>query len=196
MNADSSKIRDQSRQLRMTVYVALFAALIAAGAYIAIPIGPVPVVLQNFFIMLAALLLGRRWGAACVGIYLLAGAIGLPVFASGTGGIGRIMGPTGGYLLSYLPAAWIIGLLSERGGGRMLPDLLALLCGALVVYAGGTAWLKMLSGLSWPKAISAGMFVFLPGDAVKIAAALPVARTLRPVIAGTLLDTVDTREHH
>lgn len=187
---------NQSQQLRMTVYAALFAALIAAGAYIAIPVGPVPIILQNFFVMLAGLLLGRRWGAGCVGLYLLAGALGLPVFAGGTGGIGRILGPTGGYLLSYLPAVWLIGLLAEKGGSRVLFDCIALVCGALVVYAGGVGWLKMLSGLSWPKAISAGMFVFLPGDAVKIAAALPIARTLRPVIAGALLDTGDTRGHH
>ena len=85
-----------TEQLRRTVQASLFAALIAAGAFLAVPIGPVPIVLQNMFVLLAGLLLGPRWGLAGVGIYLLAGAIGLPVFAGGTGGIGRMLGPTGG----------------------------------------------------------------------------------------------------
>lgn len=85
-------------QIRMTVYASLFAALTAAGAYLSIPIGPVPIVLQNLFILLSGLLLGSRWGPASVAVYLLAGACGLPVFAGGMGGIGRLVGPTGGYL--------------------------------------------------------------------------------------------------
>ena len=81
----------QPISLRMTVYAALFAALTAVGAYMALPIGPVPVVMQNLFVFLAGLILGGRWGMASVGIYLLAGAIGMPVFAGGTGGIGRFL---------------------------------------------------------------------------------------------------------
>ena len=80
---------DSSNQLRMMVYASLFAALTAVGAFLAIPIGPVPIVLQNMFVYLAGLLLGGRWGLASVGVYLLAGASGLPVFAGGLGGISR-----------------------------------------------------------------------------------------------------------
>ncbi|MDQ1330177.1 MAG: biotin transport system substrate-specific component, partial [Thermodesulfobacteriota bacterium] len=93
----------------MMAYASLLAALTAVGAYIAIPVGPVPIVLQSLFILLAGLLLGSTWGVAGVGIYLLAGAFGLPVFAGGAGGIGRFLGPTGGYLLGFLPAVYIIG---------------------------------------------------------------------------------------
>lgn len=88
-------------QLRMMVYALLLAVLTAAGAYLAIPIGPVPIVLQNLFILLAGLLLGSRWGLASVRVYLLTGALGLPVFAGGLGGIGRLVGPTGGYLVGF-----------------------------------------------------------------------------------------------
>ena len=70
-------------ELRMTVYASLMSALIAAGAFIAIPIGPVPIVLQNFFVLLSGILLGSRWGLASVGVYLIAGALGLPVSRSG-----------------------------------------------------------------------------------------------------------------
>ena len=86
----------------MTIYAALFAALTAVGAYMALPIGPVPVVMQNLFVFLAGLILGGRWGLASVGIYLLAGAVGMPVFAGGTGGVGRFFGPTGGYLIGWI----------------------------------------------------------------------------------------------
>ncbi len=101
-------------QLRMMVYASLLAALTAAGAYLAIPIGPVPIVLQNLFILLAGLLLGSRWGLASVSVYLLTGALGLPVFAGGLGGIGRLVGPTGGYLVGFLPAVFVIGWITEK----------------------------------------------------------------------------------
>jgi biotin transport system substrate-specific component len=99
---------DSSNELRMMVYASLFAALTAVGAFLAIPIGPVPIVLQNMFVYLA----GGRWGLASVGVYLLAGACGLPVFAGGLGGISRFIGPTGGYLIGYLPAVFLIGKIS------------------------------------------------------------------------------------
>lgn len=168
--------------LHMTVYASLMAALIAAGAYVAIPVGPVPIVLQNLFVFLAGLLLGSRWGAASVGVYLLAGALGLPVFAGGTGGIGRLAGPTGGYLAGFVPAAFLIGLITEKAPGRVWVDVAAMVCGAAVVYALGLTWLKILTGMTPAKTLALGMFPFLPGDAVKIAAAVPIARALRPVI--------------
>ncbi len=171
-------------QLHQTVYASLFAALIAAGAFLAIPIGPVPIVLQNMFVLLAGLLLGPRWGIAGVGIYLLAGTIGLPVFAGGTGGIGRLLGPTGGYLIAYLPAVWAVGLVSRRTGGRLIGDIAAMVLGTLIVYGLGVPYLKAVTGMPWAKAAAVGMLPFLIGDALKIAAAVPIARTLRPVMAG------------
>jgi biotin transport system substrate-specific component len=173
-----------THSIRQTVFASLMAALIAAGAFLAIPIGPVPIVLQNFFVLLAGLLLGARWGLAAVGIYLLAGAVGLPVFAGATGGIARFVGPTGGYLLGYLPAVWIVGTFSEKGAGRLAFDLAGLLLGSLVVYVAGVPVLKAVTGMTWAKAATAGMLPFLPGDLLKIAAAVPAARALRPVLAG------------
>ena len=168
--------------LHMTVYAALFAALITAGAFLAIPIGPVPIVLQNFFVLLTGLLLGGRWGLFSVAIYLLAGACGLPVFAGAAGGLGRLFGPTGGYLWGYLPAVFVTGTLSRRLGQRTGGDIAALLCGTLLVYAFGVPWLKLVAGLDWPRALALGMLPFVPGDGLKIAAAVVVARVLRPVI--------------
>lgn len=168
--------------LRMTVYASLMAALVAAGAYLAIPIGPVPIVLQNLFIFLAGLLLGPGWGTASVGVYLLAGILGLPVFAGGVGGIGRFAGPTGGYLLGYLPAVCVIGFISNVSQTNVVRDLLAMICGSLIIYACGVSWLNILTGMTLGKTLALGMYPFLPGDALKMAVAVPIAKALRPVI--------------
>lgn len=165
------------------VYASLMAALTAVGAYIAIPIGPVPIVLQNLFVMLTGLLLGSRWGLISIGIYLLAGAVGLPVFAGGTGGIGKFLGPTGGYLIGFAAAVYLIGLISERGRGSVVVDVLAMLAGSLVIYALGVGWLKVVTSMSLAKAASIGMLPFLIGDALKIAAAIPITRAVRPLIS-------------
>jgi len=168
--------------LRMTVYASLMAALTAAGAYLAIPIGPVPIVLQNLFIFLAGLLLGPVWGTASVGVYLLAGILGLPVFAGGVGGIGKFAGPTGGYLLGFLPAVCVIGFISNVSKTNMVRDLLGMICGSLIIYACGLSWLRILTGMTLGKTLAVGMYPFLPGDALKMAAAVPIAKALRPII--------------
>jgi biotin transport system substrate-specific component len=166
----------------MMVYASLFAALTAVGAFLAIPIGPVPIVLQNMFVFLAGLLLGGRWGLASVGVYLLAGACGLPVFAGGLGGISRFIGPTGGYLIGYLPAVFLIGTMSQKANPQIISDVLAMICGTLVLYACGISWLKIVTGMSPAKVLALGMYPFLIGDALKIAAAAVIARALRPVL--------------
>lgn len=174
-----------AQQLKRMVYAALMAALTAAGACIAIPVGPVPIVLQNLFIMLAGLLLGGRWGLISVAVYLLAGAVGLPVFAGGTGGVGKFVGPTGGYLLGFAAAAYLIGIISKSGRGRVAIDVIAMVAGTLIIYAFGVSWLKVVTGMSFSKALTVGMLPFLIGDAIKIAAAIPIARALRPIMDGT-----------
>ena len=171
-----------SEQLQMMVYASLFAALTAVGAFLAIPIGPVPIVLQNMFVYLAGLLLGSRWGLASIGVYLLAGACGLPVFAGGLGGIGRIIGPTGGYLVGYLPTVYLIGKLSARSNPRVIYDVLAMICGSVALYACGITWLKIVTGMTLAKTLAVGMLPFLIGDALKIVAAAAIARVLRPVV--------------
>lgn len=171
-----------SDDLQKLVLASLFAALTAVGAFIAIPIGPVPIVLQNLFVMLMGLLLGPRWGLAGVAAYLLAGALGLPVFAGGTGGIGRFAGPTGGYLVGYMPAVLVIGGLSHWGPPRKILDAAAVVAGTLVLYLCGVSWLKVVTGMTWTKTLMVGMVPFLPGDAAKMVAAVFLAAALRRVI--------------
>jgi biotin transport system substrate-specific component len=156
--------------------------LTAVGACISIPLGPVPIVLQNMFVFLAGLLLGSRWGLAAIGIYLLAGACGLPVFAGGTGGLARFAGPTGGFLLGYLPVVFLIGWIVERRPGRMAWDVAAMIGGSALLYACGVPWLMMVTGLPISKALAVGMAPFLAGDALKIVGAALIAKSVRPLM--------------
>ncbi|SLM28237.1 BioY family protein [Desulfamplus magnetovallimortis] len=174
---------NKATSIKMTVYASLFASLMAAGAYIAIPVGPVPIVLQNMFVLMAGLLLGTRWGAAAVLLYLFMGACGLPVFAGGTGGIGRLFGPTGGYLLGYIPAVLTAGFIAKIPGNRLpfYKNILAMTAGSLVVYAAGVPWLKFVTGMGWTKAAAAGMIPFLPGDLLKIFAGSYIIHRISPM---------------
>ncbi len=167
---------------RQIVFTALFVALIACGAFISIPIGPVPIVLQNMFVLLAGLILGPVWGLGCVAVYLLMGFAGLPIFAGGTGGIGKLFGPTGGYLLGYLPAVYVTAVLSKSMKKTFVGDLVALTAGSLIVYAVGVPWLKYVLSMAWSKALAVGMYPFLPGAVLKIAAAAFIAKKVRPII--------------
>ena len=116
--------------------------------------------------------------------------------AGGTGGIGRFLGPTGGYLIGYLPAVFIIGWVAGKTGQRPLGDILAMVCGTIVLYFCGLVWLKVLTGFAWPKAIAVGMLPFLLGDALKIAVAVPIARVLRPIIDGQANVVIVTDDFH
>jgi len=179
---NSMHAASEIRQLRKLITAALMAAFIVVGAYVMIPIGPVPVSLQTFFVLLTGLLLPPRWALAAVALYLFAGVIGLPVFAGGSSGIGRIAGPTGGYLISCLPAAGLVSLIHHSGGRRFFKTVPALLAGTIVIYALGVPWLKMVTGMPWSKAVAAGMLPFLIGDALKIIAAVPVCKAIRPFV--------------
>jgi biotin transport system substrate-specific component len=168
--------------IRMMVYASLLAALTAASALIIIPIGEVPVVLYNFFILMMGLLLGSRWGAASIAVYLLAGGLGLPVFAGGKGGIAILLGPTGGYLIGFLPAVFIIGFISEKFKQRFSYDIIAMLCGTAVIYAFGVIQLKIVLGKTWMVTMALGVIPFIIFDIVKVVAAAVTAKAVRPII--------------
>jgi biotin transport system substrate-specific component len=166
-------------EIKPMVYSALFVALIACGAFMAIPVGPVPIVMQNLFVLLAGLILGPVWGLTAVCTYLLIGLAGLPVFAGGTAGIGRLFGPTGGYLLGYMPAIWLTAWLSQKFRPSLMTDIAALMAGSIMIYAVGVPWLKFAFAMPWSKAVAAGMLPFLIGDALKIAVAATIAPRIR-----------------
>jgi len=170
------------RILIMPVLASVCASLIAIGAYLAFPVpgSPVPIVLQNLFVMLTALIMPMPWSLAAVLIYLGMGALGLPVFQGGTGGLARFAGPTGGFLTAYIPATAVMGLVALRGPRRLWKYALAAVLGIIIVYAIGLPWLRAVIGGGWMKAISAGFLPFIGWDALKAIVAVPIAYSLRP----------------
>jgi biotin transport system substrate-specific component len=169
-------------KLRWVVLSSLMAAFTAIGAYIHVPIGPVPIVLSTLFVLLSGLLLGSRWGLVSMGLYLLVGAIGIPVFAGGKGGLAHFLGPTGGYLLGYVLSAWVTGFLSDRSRGILIFEIVAVFIGSLAIYSLGIPWLKWVTRMPWHKTFMLGMVPFLIGDAVKASVALMLARAVRPIL--------------
>lgn len=148
------------------VLAALIAALTAASSVISIPVGPVPITLQSLLVLASGGILGPRWGALSMCLYLAMGISGLPVFAEGTAGLGKLMGPTGGYLVGFVMASATVGFLSRSGPSfsRVFPSALA---GSTVIYALGCGWLSVIGNIPLKKAIMVGLLPFIPGDLVK-----------------------------
>lgn len=143
--------------------------LIALSAQIAIPLpfSPVPITGQTFAVLTVGMLLGRWRGTAAVLAYLTEGVLGLPVFAGGVAGVAKIAGPTGGYLVSFLPAAYLAGYLAEKDWDRKISTtFLAMILGNIIIFGFGAFWLGRFVGLD--KAVSLGVVPFLIGDVVKI----------------------------
>lgn len=165
--------------LHRLVWTALLAATIGASAYLIVPVGPVPVSMQPLFVFLAGYILGPRYGAMAVALYVLAGTIGLPVFAGGKSGLGHLFGPTGGYLFGFIGTAFLTGYARKKD--RPIPWIEGLACGGaglLFVYLVGAVWLKLALSMPWRNAFMAGVAPFIPWDAVKAVAALACTRYL------------------
>jgi len=154
-------------------------ALVVAGAIAIalctqIAIGyPVPITGQTFAVLMVGVLLGSRRGAVCVLTYLAAGMAGLPVFSHARAGLAAILGPTGGYLLGFMAAAYVVGRLAERGWDRhAATTVLAMVLGNLAIYACGLIWLSFFAGaLGGRGVLAVGLYPFLLGDLLKIALA-------------------------
>lgn len=161
------------------ILVVLFSVVVALASQVAIPLPftPVPLTLQTFAVLLTGVALGSRRGAIAMILYLGEGAVGLPVFAAGKASLAYMIGPTGGYLLGFVVAAFLVGLLAERRWDRSVPGAAAaMLVGNLVIYAFGLGWLSRF--VAAERLLAAGLIPFLAGDALKIAVAtglLPLA---------------------
>ncbi|HQM94590.1 biotin transporter BioY [Candidatus Dojkabacteria bacterium] len=146
--------------------VALFSALTAVGGFISIPFYPVPLTLQVFFVLLSGAILGKKLGALSQMVYLGLGIIGAPVFHNFTGGIGILFGPTGGFLLGFIPGAYISGLLYERFNKDLI-RFFGLITSLAPIYFIGILWLSFITTIPIEKAILVGGIPFIPGDIVK-----------------------------
>ncbi|MBN2126753.1 MAG: biotin transporter BioY [Deltaproteobacteria bacterium] len=162
------------------IHASMFGAATAAGAYMVIPLPPVPITLQTLLTGLSGALLGGRLGALSQVVYVLLGIIGLPVFAGGKAGLGVLFGPTGGYLLGFIAAGYLTGRLVEsREKPGFLWVALSILAGFGLIYLLGIAQLSLVAGLSLTKALSLGMIPFLVGDLLKVIAAALITLWIR-----------------
>jgi biotin transport system substrate-specific component len=171
------------RAVSGTFGVATFAVMTGLGAHVRIPLPwtPVPVTLQTFFVHLAGATLGPSLGPMSQAVYLLAGAVGLPVFAGGGSGLPHLLqGITTGYLVGFVLATALVGrLVRRRSDPSFLWTLASMAAGSLVVYACGVSWLAWSLRLSLPTALAQGMFPFLVGDLLKVCAAAGLFRSYR-----------------
>ncbi len=150
--------------------ILLGSLFVAALAQLSIPLQLVPITGQTLAVLLVGMALGSRRGALALAAYLAEGVAGLPVLAGGKFGIATLLGPTGGYLVGFVVAAWLVGLLAERGFDRsMLKTLAAMVVGNAVIYLFGVVWLtRFVGSLAGDKgALALGVFPFLAGDAIK-----------------------------
>lgn len=152
---------------------ALFCALTAVCSQIALPLPftPVPVNLATLSVFLAGGLLGAVGGSWSIAAYLLLGCVGVPVFSGLRGGVSALAGPTGGYLVGYLLAVAVIGLLVSHKETRLLPHAFAMTIGLILCYGLGTLWFMVLTRNSLSTSLAMCVLPFLPGDALKIGAA-------------------------
>ena len=161
----------------LLVFSGVLLVALLAQVRIPLPFTPVPLTGQTFAVLLVGATLGAKRGATSLALYTLIGALGVPVFAGGAAGLAYLSGPTLGYLLGFIVAAFLIGRLAERGLERNLrTSLLPFLLGTLVIYTFGAGWLAILFGVQ--KALALGVLPFIFGDLIKLslaALALPAA---------------------
>jgi biotin transport system substrate-specific component len=174
----------EQTSVRPMIYASMFAAMTAIGAFIRIPIpaSPVPITLQVFFVLLAGLLLGSKWAGMSMIVYVMLGIIGFPAFSGGLSGIGVILGPAGGYLIGFIPGAFVTGLVTETFGRSTLAAIGAMIAGLAAIYLLGAFQLSVVAGLSVPQSVVIGVLPFLIGDSIKLVAALIVSRLAGLVI--------------
>lgn len=163
------------------VYIGLFAALISICAWISIPM-TISITLQTMAICLTAGLLGAKRGTLTVVVYIMLGAVGLPVFTGFKGGIGAIMGATGGYIVGFIFTALIVGIASERVIKGFWGYVLFMAIGVIVCYAFGTVWFAIMYKVSFGSALSTCVIPFLLPDAVKIVLAAFLTQRLKKFV--------------
>ena len=179
----STRSTSSNSPTRQLVVGGLLAALLASSAWISFPIGTVPLTLQVFVVVLIGLLLPPGPAAMAVGVYLLLGALGAPVFAGGHGGLGVLFGPTGGYLFGFLAGAtagaFVRRLLVRRRVREVTADAAAALTTVAIIYALGWLQLALVTDMAPLQAFAVGVAPFLIFDVVKAVAAVGIAVTLR-----------------
>lgn len=181
-------------------FISLFAAIICFGCFMKIPLGPIPIVLQNILCILTSVLLGSYFGGIPTALFLFVGILGLPVYSGGTSGISVWIGPTGGFLPGYLLGAICAGFIAGKPSVQekkitvktFLRVSFALVFGMIILYLPGimhfSYWAKINNKIPMEKTalsytMAACVIPYIPGDIIKILIALPIALKIRPVLA-------------
>ena len=168
------------------VYIALMAVIITVCSWISIP-GPVPFTLQTFAVFTALLLLGTRNGLISILVYLLLGAVGVPVFSGFSGGIGHLLGPTGGYLIGFIVMGFVFGIVRHFIKHPLFSAITASILGLVACYAFGTVWFVIVysqtrSAITFGAALSMCVLPFIIPDAVKMALAIILSDRVKAYI--------------
>jgi biotin transport system substrate-specific component len=185
-------MNQRTSRTRSIVLCGLSIALLSVGAMIQLPLGPIPFTLQTLMLMLILLVLTPTEALVAVGGYLVLGAIGLPVFAGFKGGFGVLLGPTGGFLLGFLIAALLVGLLRTPLARRVRGlytaaalDVLSIVVATLVYYAAGSWWFVFSTGATLEAALAACVIPFLVPNILKAVAAFICAQPIRVALGRT-----------
>ncbi len=171
--------KQRKYNVRAITTISLMTAVACVLGPLSIPIGAVPLSFTSVAVYLQAYLLGWKKGTVSYALYLLLGVAGLPVFSGFSGGLAKLAGPTGGYLIGYLFTVAVSGWFIEHFREKTWMSVLGMVLGAGINYAMGVAWLALQADLSFGAAILAGMLPFLPGDAAKLALSLFLGKKLK-----------------
>ena len=168
---DNNVEKGQRISTKTMALIAVMTAVTCILAPLSIPIGPVPISLTNLAIYFGLYILGMKKETLSYIIYLLIGFVGIPVFSGFTGGAGKLLGPTGGYLIGFIPMAVVAGILIDKFDGKVVPSVIGMIIGTAICYALGTIWFCIQADYKVMPALMLCVIPFLPGDAAKIAIA-------------------------
>lgn len=174
---------EKTTNVREMALIAVMAAVTCVLGPLSVPIGVVPISLTNLAIYFSIYILGTKRGTLSYIVYLLIGMVGVPVFSGFTGGFGKLLGPTGGYLIGFIFMALISGAVIDHFHHRIVPSMLGMIAGTIVCYIFGTAWLAFQAHMGFYAALAAGVLPFLPGDFAKMVIAAVVAPQIRSRLA-------------
>lgn len=177
-------MKQQTMKIQDLTLIALMAALtcILGPMSITLPFTPVPISFTNLVIYFAVMVIGMKRGTISYLVYLLIGAVGLPVFSGFSGGLAKLAGPTGGYLVGFIFLALISGFFVEKFSGNIVMAVIGMVLGTAVTYAFGTLWLCAQMHLTFVQGLYAGVIPYLPGDAAKIVIAIIVGSAVKKAV--------------
>ncbi|MGM9630779.1 biotin transporter BioY [Butyricicoccus sp.] len=175
--------------VREMALIAVMAAVTCVLGPLSVPIGVVPISFTNLAVYLAIYVLGCKRGTVSYIVYLLIGLVGVPVFSGFTGGVGKLFGPTGGYLIGFIFMALICGWFIDKFECKLVPSFAGMVLGTIVCYIFGTVWLAYQAGMSFYAALAAGVLPFIVGDLAKMVVAAIIGPQVRRQLARAGLTT-------